>query len=201
MEGTPRVEASRRASPYTTQTKTVVIRVHEYLRKLHTSLTECDVEEETSAATGVPLRSLQRFKKEAKEGILTRPPRKKKQPSPVLDSVGELDKESLRRIISSFYERGEIPTLKNILEKVKEPPVNFKCERTSLHTLLKNMGFRYEAVEGGRHILKERDGIGVARSRCLRESQQNRDSSHPRREVYLDETSITPVCPDMLDHH
>ena len=63
---------------------------------------------------------------------------------PVLDGVEDFDKECIRRIIASFYERGEIPTLDAILELVKEEPVNFKGKRSTLHTLLKKMDFVFK---------------------------------------------------------
>ncbi|MPC31882.1 hypothetical protein E2C01_025182 [Portunus trituberculatus] len=61
--------------------------------------------------------------------------------SPVLDSVDSFDEACIRRIILAFYEKGEIPTLKNILTKVKEAPVNFEGSLTSLYKVIKRMGF------------------------------------------------------------
>ncbi|MPC88965.1 hypothetical protein E2C01_083892 [Portunus trituberculatus] len=125
-----------------------------------------------------------------KEGGLHSQRKKRNRGSPVLDSVDSFDEAYIRRIILTFYEKGEIPTFKNILTKVKEAPVNFEGFLTSLYKVIKRIGFSYKKVESGRKIIMERDDIVFARCKYLRTMKQNRLSENPRPEIYLDETWV-----------
>lgn len=69
----------------------------------------------------------------------------------------------MRRITASFFDRSENPTLKTVLEKVKENPINFKGSKSSLQKILKKSGFRYSKVTSGRKLLMERVDLVVTR--------------------------------------
>lgn len=131
---------------YSSQTKLVALNVHEYLRKLHPSLHEGQLDQECASATGISVRSLQRYKREAKEGCISSPPKKRMKTSPVLN-IDSFDDVAIRRVIACFYERGEIPILENILEKVKEEPISFKGQKSSLHRLMKKLGYRFKKTD------------------------------------------------------
>lgn len=62
--------------------------------------------------------------------------------------------------------------------------------QTSLHTTVKQTGFRFQKVSIGRAMLMERNYIMAARNKHLREIKRNRESSNPRPEIYLDETWV-----------
>lgn len=105
----------------------------------------------------------------------------------LLDTFNE---DCIRRSVISFYERGEIPSLSSILEKVKEPPVNFSGSQTMLHRLLKKIGFSFKESKCGKLLLMEKDYIVAARCKYLRVIREARNSSNPPYEVYLDETWV-----------
>lgn len=184
------VRPGRTGQPYSSGEKKMALLVLEYLRTVHTTMSEAELEAATGKATGVSVRSLQRFKKEAKEGDVHSPPSKRKRKSPIMDSVDCFDEACVRRILAAFYERGEIPTTKDLLQKVKEAPVHFKGSQSSLYRLLKNMGFCFKRVESGRKILMEREDIVLGRCKYLRILKENRSSDNPRSEIYLDETWV-----------
>lgn len=183
---TPRVSRE----PYPSHSRAMALQVLDYLRRKHPRLNETELEYETAAATGVSTCSLQRFKKEMKEGGVRSPPPKRQRSHPVMDEVDNFDKSCIRRIILSFYERGEIPTIAKVLEKVKEDPVNFPGGETSLRKVVKEIGFRFGKVRTSRTILMERNDIAAARSKYLRILAENRASENPRCEIYLDETWV-----------
>lgn len=118
-------------------------------------------------------------------------PRYRTRPSPVLESVNDFDKEVIRRDILAYYERGELPTLASLFQRVKEPPVNFKGGRTSLRTLLKHLGFRFKKHGSNKAIMMERPDVVAARHKFLRELAVNRRSESPRPEIYLDDTWVS----------
>ncbi|KAK4324273.1 hypothetical protein Pmani_005113 [Petrolisthes manimaculis] len=184
------IQTGAHRQQYSSQTKLVALSVHQYLRRLHPSFAEGDIDQETATATGISVRSLHRFKREAKEGCISSPPKKRMRKSPVL-SIDTFEEECIRRVITSFYERGEIPTLKNILEQVKEAPISFKGQKSSLYKLMKKLGFRFKKTDKGRHILMEREDIVLTRCTYLRKVKENRDSSNPRPEIYMGETWVS----------
>ena len=105
-----------------------------------------DVVKMTSEATGVSQSLVQKIRSQGKstaDGVIKSPPPKKRL-SPVLGNIDEFDMEVIRKEVLAFYERGELPTLKLLIDKIKEEPLAFKGSQTSLWNLLKDMGFRYK---------------------------------------------------------
>ncbi|KAK4311443.1 hypothetical protein Pmani_010370 [Petrolisthes manimaculis] len=78
---------------YSSQTKLVALRVREYLRSLHPLLNEGELDNELAVATRISVRSLQRFKREAKDNCVSSPPSKRQKTSPVLNSIDKFDEE------------------------------------------------------------------------------------------------------------
>ena len=76
--------------------------------------------------------------------------------------MDQFEKEAIRKEIIAFYDRGELPTLDNVLEKVKEAPINFPGGRTTLWKVIRTLGFRYRKCSRGRRLLLERQDIVVA---------------------------------------
>ncbi|KAG7168791.1 hypothetical protein Hamer_G030492 [Homarus americanus] len=75
----------------------------------------------TASATPVSMTTAERIKAEAKKspgGVICSPSAR---PSPVVGQLDYFDRECIRRELLSFYERGELPTLSTLLERVKQP--------------------------------------------------------------------------------
>ncbi|XP_066970876.1 uncharacterized protein [Macrobrachium rosenbergii] len=176
-------------SRLTSQSRRIILNVYNHYRNQDQRESEMDVERKTAAATGISVRTLQRIKRQHREHGIKSPPCRTRI-SPVLGAVNNFDKECLRRVILSFYERGEIPTIESVLEKVKEPPISFPGAQTSLRLLVRQLGFRYKKVRSGRFMLMEREDIVVARNKYLRILNENRNSSSSKQEIYLGETWI-----------
>lgn len=60
--------------------------------------------------------------------------------------MDQFEKEAVRSEITAFYDRGELPMLNYVLEKVKEAPINFLAGRTTLWKVIRELGFRFENV-------------------------------------------------------
>lgn len=67
---------------------------------------------------GIPVNSVKRMKLQNEKGELVSPPAKKKHYSPILDGTDSFSKDCTRQELLVFYERGEVPTLDDLLEKV-----------------------------------------------------------------------------------
>ena len=142
---------------YSSQTRKVVMSVLKYLRRRDVTMNEGKLERETATATSTSVRSIQRMKKEMKDGRLHSPSSTRQRVAPVLDSVDQFDERCIRDEILSFYTRGEIPTTEAILKRVKEPPVCFPGEKTSLKKIMKRI--IWETMRKERKSYK--NGIGI----------------------------------------
>lgn len=166
--------------------------VQEFFTRGGQKRTVAEVDNITSEATQVNIRTIRRLRQEKKAspGGIFHSPRPRARIAKVTGQLDDTDKECVRREVLSFYDRGKLPTLSALLTRVKEPPVNYNGSRSSLHTIIRDLGFRYRTTTSGRKILMERSDIVIARNKFLRELKQNRESEHPRQEVYLDETWV-----------
>ena len=179
-------------SRLSSQCRNIIMNVFQYFTSQRPSKTMKEIIKATATATQVSERTIYRIKSEkmkSSDGIIHSPlPRKRK--STVVDHLDSFDRECVRREILSFYDRGDLPTLANLLAKVREPPTNFTGSRSSLYKIVRNLGFRYKKVTSGRKILMERQDIIVTRNKYLRELKRNRESPKPRPEVFVDETWV-----------
>lgn len=74
-----------------------------------------------------------------------------------MGSVDDSAKGCIRREALSFYERNELPTVDNLLIRVRRPPVSVIGAYSSLLKLLKQLNFKFKKIESGRRILMERN--------------------------------------------
>ncbi|XP_042210282.1 uncharacterized protein LOC121858120 [Homarus americanus] len=183
----------------TSQVRKIVLNIYKYLRYQDVQQSETDIELRTASVTGISVRSLHRIKQQHRVGVIKSPPSRTRI-SPVMGTVDDFDKDCIRREVLAFYERGEIPTVNALLKRVKKPPVRFSGAYSSLHKIVKQLGFRFKKVQSGRCILMERNDLVVARNKYLRLIAENRKSSSPRPEIYLDETWVNQnECWTMAD--
>ena len=89
-------------------------------------------------------------------------------------NVDDFDRQAIRRTVHRFYERHEYPTLQSLLDDLKARQL-FKGGKSTLHKLLREMGFRYRKHENRRYIYEQPDIIHYSAKTCLftsHESQQ-----------------------------
>lgn len=73
-------------SSYNNQTRGMVMKVYQYIQNQALLMSEADLKVETASATGISVRTLQRIKKEVRDGGIRSPSGKRKRNSPVMDS-------------------------------------------------------------------------------------------------------------------
>lgn len=172
----------------------MIMSVYRYFGAQWGADSSTDIIEKTAKATNVSSKTVRRVIQQASESgpnPFTSPVYKKRT-QPVRDKLDDFDKECIRREILAFYERGEVPTLRELLKKVKEEPVSYTGGETTLRTIVREIGFKYSKVGSGRAIIMEKGDIVVKRNKYLRLKDKNRNSSPSKRrpEVYLDETWV-----------
>ena len=103
--------------------------------------------------------------------------------------VDEFTTGVIRRIVHSFYQNGEHPTLNKVFVRSREVIADLpKMGRTTFWKLMKSMGFQYKKTKGNREIMMEKPDIVAHRHRYLRTIRELLTSGRPI--VFLDETWI-----------
>lgn len=143
------------------------------------------VAEQAASASGVGIASVFRIIKEYKQdGILHSPKRTKSRKS-ILDDVDDFDVNAIRRKVHSFFRRNEIPTINKVLKAVNDDCDLPNFKRTTFHSLLKKIGFKY-LKRGRNSSLVEKENIILWRRRYLRTIKGMRQEG--RKIYYMDET-------------
>ena len=96
----------------------------------------------------------------------------------------DFDRAAIRQTIQQFYERRDYPTLRTLLEALREKGV-FPGGRSTLSLLLKNMGFKY-CRRNDKVYVYERREIVNQRHKFPRSVKKYRREGRPL--AYLDET-------------
>lgn len=179
---------------FRSQTRKIILNVYHFFRGQWGTDSSSEVVEKTSKATDVSVSTVKRIRQEAARhggSILPSPVQQSKRVR-LRGNIDSFDKDCIRKEILSFYERGELPTLSALLEKVKEEPVNYHGGKTTLWKIVRELGFRHKKVTSGRAILMERGDIVAHRTEYLRLIEKNRNCSPStrRQEVYIDETWV-----------
>lgn len=181
-------------SRFGSQARNIIMSVYRYFSAQWGAASSDEVIEKTSKATEVPVNTVKKIKRQASEcgHVPFSSPAHPRKRLRVRGKLDNFEKEVIRKEILSFYERGELPTLSGLLERVKQDPVKFEGGRTTLWKIVRDLGFRYKKVTSGRAILMEREDIVVARTEYLRLIEKNRICSPSKRrpEVFIDETWI-----------
>jgi len=187
------------------QTKKVIFHVYNYFKDLANSNDEVlkkhfkQTQKITADACGVSLMTVRRV---CVEGSSTNNNPDSPQPGPSFTSprktykrkkyateLDNFDNEIVRRIVHEFYERGEYPTSKKILNAAQQK-FNYNGSLASMKRLLIKLKFLYKKSNDGRKFLMERNDIVALRCKFLRTMCTLCKNNDPRPVVYLDETWV-----------
>lgn len=140
-------------------------------------------------ATGVSQRTIQRIATEGNvSGLLSvfRTPGKKRSRSKPITNIDNFDQGVIKRCIHNFHKtEKEMPTINKLLAKLKRD-INFLGAKTSLKTIVKNLGFKWKKTETNRMVLIEKTDIRLKRILYLRAIKKYRDEGRPI--VFTDES-------------
>ena len=169
--------------------KRIVNNVHEFMtleKRAGRSILRMNVTKRVAKACQLSTSTVATIKRQARSGDQFKTPTKRYTTSRNQINVDDFDRQAIRRVIHGFYERHEYPTLSSLLAELKVKQL-FPGGRSSLHKLVREMGFRYRKHENKRYIL-EQPHITEQRHKYLREMRANRSSEHPKPTIFLDET-------------
>ena len=128
--------------------------VFKYFREIYPSESKNALLELTVKATGSSKTSIRILKE--KHGLKS-PRRKKPNSKSEFSKSDKFDLGVIRRIVHPFFARNESPSLPKLLKKLKEK-INFPYSKSTLHLLLKKLGFRYKVRDRLDYTRKSRFG-------------------------------------------
>ena len=173
----------------------IIFNVFNYFKTENPSLKRNALVEMTVKATGASPTSVKRIVGE-KDG--TRSPGKSKpKRKKAFDRLDEFDLGVIRRMMHSFYARGESPTLAKMHKKLKEE-INFPYQISRLGLVLKILGFQFKR-KARESIIHERPDLIMWRERYLCRIKETRENEPKSEIVYTDETWLNSIKKEWVD--
>jgi len=183
------------------QTKKVIFNVYNYLKSLASSddmaLQEYfkQTQKITADACGVSYTTVRRVCAEGystddvsdspQTGQSFNSPRKTYKCRKYAKELDDFDSDVIRRTVHEFYEKGEYPTSKLILNSVQQK-LDYKGSLASMKRLLKNLKFTYKRC---RFLMEQNDTVAL-RCKFLRTMCTLRKNNDSRTVIYIDETWV-----------
>lgn len=169
--------------------KTIVLNVFHKFCEKYPTLTLENIVALTSEFTGVSKASIYNARKEmSNTGKVSTPGKKRKRARNVLDKTcDEFVRSAIRRKVHQFFFENDPPTINKVLSAVNNDADLPNLKRTSLHALLKEIGFEFVS-RNRKSVIVERDDIILWRRQYLRNIREYRRQGRPI--YYLDETWV-----------
>lgn len=174
--------------------KQLILNLMHYLKEKNSRTSVTELVKEISKATGCSERTIYKIRKEASKGLtaITTKTRLRKRENKNSRNVkyDSYVKSSIRIKVHNYFYQNSAPTLNTILCLVNSDPDLPKFKRTTLHTLLKEIGFVYEQ-KGKKLLLTEKCDSVKCRQAYLKDIRRFR--SENRWIVYTGETLMSLI--------
>ncbi|XP_047019342.1 uncharacterized protein LOC126053827 [Helicoverpa armigera] len=179
------VKRKRRA--FLSTEKTMILNMYHAMRNADSSASKGDILKAVASSLGVHWASVHRIVKEKNDSGELKSPKKLKQRLSIVDTIDNFTKCAIRNIVHNFFAQNEIPTLDKILKKISDDGTLGVIKRTTLHKILKKIGFKF-CKRSRNSLLLDRDDIFFWRRNYLR-AIKNARNNH-QKIYYLDETWV-----------
>ncbi|XP_063217108.1 uncharacterized protein LOC134527949 isoform X2 [Bacillus rossius redtenbacheri] len=139
-------------------------------------LKKCDVTQTTAFLLNIAKSTVLKYYKKDIEEVSTPGKKRKKRPQEgkSLDTVDNFTVNAIRNAIYRMYAEGLNVTVDTILKEIRERQIDYYGGRSSLHKLLKKMGFSWTTVDG-RKALIENENIELQRIDFLRKYKEEKE--------------------------
>lgn len=141
---------------YSVGQKVIILNVFKNLKEEHPDINISEVIRRTSKLTGCAERTIYRFRKEEESEHGLRPARSNMGKKPAWKlKYGDNERSAIKKVIYDCKARNIVPTLNQIQQSVLAK-FNIGVAKTSLRTLMREMGFEYVRKKGKEYTLIER---------------------------------------------
>ncbi|XP_063222766.1 uncharacterized protein LOC134531123 isoform X3 [Bacillus rossius redtenbacheri] len=139
-------------------------------------LKKCDVTQTTAFLLNIAKSTVLKYYKKDIEEVSTPGKKRKKRPQEgkSLETVDDFTVNAIRNAIHRMYAEGLNVTVDTILKEIRERQIDYYGGRSSLHKLLKKMGFSWTTVDG-RKALIENENIVLQRIDFLRKYKEEKE--------------------------
>lgn len=178
----------------------LILNLMYYLKEKNSNRSISEVIREISKATGCSERTIYKIRKEASKGVIVSSNRtrlrKKENKNSRNVKYDSYVKSAIRKKIHNYFLQNIPPTLNAVLCLVNNDPDLPNFKRSTLHTLLKEIGFVYEQ-KGKKSLLTEKTELVKSRQQYLTDIRRFR--SENRWIVYTGETLISLMKKEMAE--
>lgn len=181
------VVVKRQRRPFSSSEKTMILNMYNTFLEATPNASSNDILKTVASSMGVHWASVYKIVKEKNTVGVLRSPKKEKPRPTVIEKTDSFTKSALRNAVHDFFRRNEIPTLDKICKAVNTDGTLGTFKRSSLHKLLRSIGFKF-SKRSRNSMLTERDDIFFWRRNYLRAIRDARLSGNVI--YYLDETWV-----------
>ncbi|CAH2102128.1 unnamed protein product [Euphydryas editha] len=170
--------------------KNMVTNAYKYIKEAWSSNMypyKKDMVKTTADMLGISVPSVYRIIKDYKENSQITPPIIEKNRPTFSDKIDDFTKSAIRRKVHSFFIKGELPTLKKVLNDINEDDTLPNFKRTTFYKILKHLKFKYIKRQSN-HAIIDSDDIVLWRRNYLYKMKDFRKEN--RRIFYMDETWV-----------
>lgn len=146
-----------------------------------------ELKDKTADILGISKSAVYRILKEYTETDTVKPAASPKKRLSLMERVDDFDKSCIRRIVHSFYLKGELPTVRKVLQVLNAVESLPNMGLTSLKKILKHLKFKYVKRRRNNGLI-DRDDIALWRIKYLKNMKAYREQERPI--YYLDETWV-----------
>lgn len=190
------MEGKNKRKDFNSQSKSIVLNVYNYFKTLFLNENKTELRNRVVAATGVSLSTIKRIVSESVDlrgsnndngEVHLRSPKKRKR-TRTKTNIPEWEKMDIRNMIYNFHKTEGCRVTLTQLQGKLSAEYDFSGKRTSLHTIIRELGFTWKKTKDNRRLLIEKSDIRALRLNYLDKIKYYR--SQGRQIVYLDETYI-----------
>lgn len=190
------MEATKTRKEFNSQSKGIVFNVYNYFKTIFPNENKMELKNRVVAATGVSLGTIRRI---ISDGVALQDttngdgeikfssPKKRKRKCTITDIL-PWEQRDIRNIIYNFHKTENCRVTLTQLQQKLSAEYDFSGKRTSLHSIIRKMGFKWTKSKNNRGLLIEKSDIRALRLNYLDKIKYYRSQGRPI--VFLDETYI-----------
>lgn len=180
----------RKMSHFSQSEKEMIIDVFKYVKESWPAdkyFSKQELKDKTADILGISKLAVYRILKEYTETDTVKPAASPKKRLSIIERVDDFDKSCIRRIVHSFYLKGELRTARKVLQVLNADESLPNMGLTSLKKILKHLKFKYVKRRRNNGLI-DRDDIALWRIKYLKNMKAYREQERPI--YYLDETWV-----------
>ncbi|XP_047541814.1 uncharacterized protein LOC125074529 [Vanessa atalanta] len=177
-------------SHFSESEKLMIINVFKYVKESWPAdkyPSKQEMKDKTADILGISKLAVYRILNEYTKTETVKPAAAPKKRMSIIEKIDDFDKSCIRKIVHSFYLKGELPTAKKVLQVVNADESLPSMGLTSLKKVLKHLKFKY-VKRRRNNALIDRDDIALWRIKYLINMKTFREQGRPI--YYLDETWV-----------